>query len=407
MSRVASNAFWLVLAQVGGMCIPLVELPVLARALGQHAYGRILYAMGIALTASVFVEFGFNFSAARSLVRVRDDAAALAQLVTNVLAAKLFLGIIVALAVAAVLACGSGDAALPGQWYVWIGLLILVFGFSPLWYYIGTEDLVLPALLDVGLRTAGLLCIIALVSAPEHARRVLIIQSTVGLANTGIPTLILLRRAGAGPFSLSGTWLVLRESWELFLFKGAQSIMGSIASTLLGFFGGARVVGAFVPAEKLVRAATGLVSLALNAAFPHLVRVQAASGAAAKRLVGISLLAVGGLTILFALLTVWLAPVVVSLVFGPGYESAIALLRILVWIVPLRVSSMIMAVLWFIPAGREDLASRAMLVNLILVCLLASLLVPSRGGLGMTLTFLCSEVTMFAVLMILFCRKSA
>ena len=405
MSRVAANAFWLVLAQVGGMFLPLVELPVLARALGQHAYGQILFALGVALTASVFVEFGFNFSAARSIVGIRDDRPAMARLVTNVLAAKLFLSVITALAVACILASGTGDTALPGHWFAWIGLLIIAFGFSPLWYYIGMENLVLPALLDLGLRSTGLAFIITLVASTAHAQRVLIIQSAVGVANTLIPTVILLRRTGMGPFSLSGTWLVLRESWELFLYKGAQSVMGSIASTLLGLFGGARMVGAFVPAEKLVRASAGLAGLALNAAFPHLVRVQSGSREAAKRLVGLCLLIFGGATVLFALLTVWLAPLVVKLVFGPGYDNAIELLRMLIWIVPFRVSSMIMAILWFIPAGREDVASRVMLLNIVIVCLLASALVPFFGGLGMTFAFLCSETTMFSILLFLFCRR--
>jgi O-antigen/teichoic acid export membrane protein len=405
MSRIVANAFWLVTAQVGGMIIPLIELPVLARALGQYAYGQILFALGLALTASVFVEFGFNYSAARSVVRMKDDRTAMAKLVGDVMAAKLVLSAVVFLAVAGVLLAAHGDTALPGGWFAWIGLFIIAFGFSPIWYYIGTENLVLPALLDLGLRSIGLLLIISLISSPEHVQRVLIIQSSVGTANTLIPTLILLRRTGIGPFSLAGTWRALRESWELFLYKGAQSIMASIASTLLGLFGGARLVGAFAPAEKLVRASAGMAGLALNAVFPHLVRVRSGSRDAARRLVGRCLLIFGGATILFALVTVWLAPLVVRLVFGPGYDNAIVLLRMLVWIVPLRVSSMTIAILWFIPGGREDVASRAMLANIFVVCLLASLLVPFWGGLGMTLAFICSEITMFSILLVFFCRK--
>lgn len=406
MSRVATNTFWLMLAQIGGLFIPLIELPVLARALGQQGYGQVLYALGIALTASVFVEFGFNFSAARSVVKARENKRELAQLVTNVLVAKLLLSLAVAAVVGILVFSGTGATAIPHHWFIWISLFILAFGFTPLWYYVGIERLILPALLDLGLRSTGLMFTILLISSPQHAQRVLAIQATVGLVNTLLPTLLMLRTTGLGRVSLPGAMAALRESWELFLYKGAQSIMGSIASTLLGMLGGARAVGAFVPAEKLVRAASGLAVPVLNAAFPHLVRLQSDSAHAAKKVVSIAVGMLFLITVIFAVLTVCLADWVVNIVFGPGYQDAIELLSLLVWIVPLRICSMALAILWFIPGGKERVASRVMMLNIAIICLLAFLLVPTLGGLGMTIAFLAAEVTMFSLLLFLFCRKS-
>ncbi|CNI23822.1 MULTISPECIES: oligosaccharide flippase family protein [Yersinia] len=405
MSRVAKNTFWLMLAQIGGLFIPLIELPVLARALGQQGYGQVLYALGLALTASVFVEFGFNFSAARSVVKVKEDRARLAQLVTNVLAAKLLLSSVVILAIGVLIFFSMGATTIPHYWFIWVSLFLVAFGFSPLWYYVGIERLILPSLLDLALRSTGLLFTITLVSSPEHAQRVLIIQATVGILNTFIPTFIMLRQTGLGRINLNGTWQVIRDSWELFLYKGAQSIMGSIASTLLGFLGGARAVGSFVPAEKLIRAASGLAIPALNAAFPHLVKLQRDSERTAKKLVTIALVVISIATILFSITTVFASAWVVNIVFGPGYQDAINLLKILVWVVPFRINSMILAVLWFIPTGKERIASRVMIANISLICMLAILLIPTLGGLGMTLAFLVAEIIMFLVLIFFFCRN--
>lgn len=283
MSRIAINAAWLLLAQIGGLLIPLIELPVLARALEQQAYGQVLYALGIAMTAAIFVEFGFTFSAARRVVAAKGDRGLLGQLVADVLLAKLMLSAAVALIIVTLMLTGTGATSIPGHWFIWITLFIIAFGFSPMWYYFGVEKLMLPAMLDLALRASGLLLVILLVSTPQHAQRVLAIQATVGVCNTLIPTLLMLRRTGIGRFHLRGALTVLRESWELFLYKGAQAVMGSIASTIMGGLGGARAVGAFVPAEKLVRAATGLSGPLLNATFPHLVRMQANSAVAAKK----------------------------------------------------------------------------------------------------------------------------
>jgi PST family polysaccharide transporter len=406
MSRVAINAAWLLLAQIGGLLIPLIELPVLARALEQQAYGQILYALGIAMTAAVFVEFGFTFSAARRVVAAKGNRAQLGQLVADVLLAKLMLSATVALVLTAIMLSGTGATSIPGHWFIWIALFIIAFGFSPMWYYFGVEKLMLPAMLDLALRAGGLLLVILLVSTPQHAQRVLTIQATVGVVNTLIPTLLMLRRTGIGRFHVRGAIKVLRESWELFLYKGAQAVMGSIASTMLGGLGGARAVGAFVPAEKLVRAATGLSGPLLNAAFPHLVRMQENSAIAAKRTVTLWLMALTLITLLFAALTTWLAPWVVKLAFGAGYADAIVLLRMLVWIVPLRVCSMAMAILWFIPAGLEQIASRVMMLNIALICVLAVFLVPGMGGTGMTIAFFCAESISCITLIYFFTKKT-
>lgn len=405
MSRVAINAAWLLLAQVGGLLIPLIELPILARALGQQAYGQILYALGIAMTAAVFVEFGFTFSAARRVVATKGDPALLGQLVADVILGKLLLSTGVGLVITIVMMTGTGATSIPGHWFIWIALFIIAFGFSPMWYYFGVEKLMLPAMLDLALRASGLSLLILLVSTPQHAQRVLAIQATVGVLNTLIPTLLMLRRTGIGRFHLRGAMKVLRESWELFLYKGAQAVMGSIASTMLGGLGGARAVGAFVPAEKLVRAATGLSAPLLNAAFPHLVRMQTNSASAAKRAVTLWLMALTLITVVFAAFTTWLAPWVVKLAFGAGYTDAVGLLRMLVWIVPLRIGSMAMAILWFIPAGLEQIASRAMMLNIALICVLALLLVPSMGGTGMTIAFFFAESIMFLTLIYFFTKK--
>lgn len=405
MSRIAKNSFWLLVAQIGGLFIPLIELPILARSLGQESYGQVLYALGIALTGSVIVEFGFVFSAARSVVKVKENSTALAQLVTNVMFAKLILIAIVAITIAGITLLGAGATSISSQWLIWIVFLIFGFGFSPMWYYVGVEKLVFPALWDLGLRLIGLILIILLVSVPQHAWRVLAIQAVIGLFNTLIPTILMLKRTGFGHFQIRGALQALHESWQLFLYKGAQSILGSLASTLLGSLGGARSVGAFVPAEKLVRAATGFAMPLFNVAFPHMVKLMQSNSVAAKKIVRLTIIVLIAISATFAMIIVWIAPWIVNLMFGPDYYDAVELLRILVWIVPLRICSTAMAVLWFIPVGKEQVASRVILLNISIICAVASFLVPTMGGKGMAVAFICAEFMTFSLLLFFFLRK--
>jgi len=404
MSRVVTNTFWLYVAQIGGLIIPLIELPFLARSLGQENYGLVLYSLGIALTASVFVEFGFIFSAARSAVDARHDRARLAQLVADVLLAKVILSAVVMCLIAVYALSGAGATRIPPEWLIWIALAIFGFGFSPIWYYIAIERLILPALLDVGLRSVGLILVIMLVRSPGHAERVLMIHALVGAANTLIPTALMFRQTGFGRVRVSGALLALQQSMEIFLYKGAQNILGSLASTILGALGGARAVGAFVPAEKLIRATSGLAGPLFNVIFPHAVSLRNEPSAARSLTMSVMVLMSIG-CVVFAIITMVLAEWIVKLVFGPGYEEAVILLKILVWVLPLRIASTALAMLWFIPLGRESIASRAMVFNIFTVIILAAILVPPLGGYGMTLAFLVSESVMLAVLLTAFLRK--
>lgn len=402
MSRVITNTFWLMLAQFGGLLIPLLELPVLARALGQQSYGQVLYALGLALTISVFVEFGFNFSAARKVVKIRENKQELAQLVTNVLFAKLLLSFTVTCIICALLYFGASTTEIPRHWFIWISFFTFALGFTPLWYYVGIEKLVLPIMLDLCLRSIGLVFIITLVSSPHHAQRVLVIQSIISMINTLLPTLLMIRTTGFGGFSLQGTINTLKEGWELFLYKGTQSIMGSVSSPLLGWLNGTLAIGTFVPAEKLVRAAIGLATPMLNAAFPHIVKLQSHSAHTTKRIVSITIIILFIVSIIFVMLTTYLASWLVNTIFGSEYQDAIMLLKILVYIVPLRICSMTLAILWFIPRGKEVIASRTMMLNIIITLLIAIIFVPTFGALGMCISLLAAEFTMFFLLLLLY-----
>lgn len=399
MSKIINNSFWLLLSQLGGLFIPLIELPILSRALGQESYGQVLYALGISLTASIFIEFGFNFSAARSLVKLEGQPEKIAQLVTNVLVAKILLSICVISVVLTSVIVKSGETSIPIYWFFWISISILAFGFTPLWYFIGTQRLIFPAVLDLGLRSIGLLFTYLLVKNPENALRVVIIQAVVGFINTILPTLIMLRKTKIGSIDFKAAIAAIKESWEFFLYKSMQSIMGSIASTMIGILNGPRGVAMFVPAEKLVRASTGLAAPLMNAVFPYFTKLQKNSQHAVKKIV-IKIILINFIFSCFAAILIsYLAETIIETIFGSGYEQSVFLLKILVWVIPLRLCNITIAILWLIPTGKEKIASRVMIFNILIILILSIILVPTMSGLGMTITFLISEVISSLILL--------
>ena len=67
------NVSLLFVAQLVSYLIPILEIPILARALGVDEYGHILLIQTTALLCSLVVEYGYSLSGARQVALCGDD----------------------------------------------------------------------------------------------------------------------------------------------------------------------------------------------------------------------------------------------------------------------------------------------------------------------------------------------
>src|ERR1700675_2469552 len=77
---------------------PLLILPYAGRVLGLHHFGEYTYAVSLGGLAATIVEYGFHWTAQRAAASAREDPAALASLVAEVVAVKAILCFVVTLA---------------------------------------------------------------------------------------------------------------------------------------------------------------------------------------------------------------------------------------------------------------------------------------------------------------------
>ncbi|WP_148058992.1 oligosaccharide flippase family protein, partial [Pseudomonas chlororaphis] len=97
MKRLLKNMGLLFSVQLCGYLIPILEIPVLARALGVQEYGKVVLIQSVALLTSLVVEYGFSLSGSRQVAIARDDSGALARIFGEVLSAKLLIFSIVSI----------------------------------------------------------------------------------------------------------------------------------------------------------------------------------------------------------------------------------------------------------------------------------------------------------------------
>jgi len=398
MGALVRNAGALYGVQLASYLVPLLEIPILARALGPTLYGQILFCQGLALTASVVAEYGFNLNAARQAA-VHGSRSALAALFAQVMGAKTLLAVpMIAIGLLGWLSGYGGVALADSALVPFVIAYFLAFGYSPMWYFQGVERMAGPAALDVALRLCGLAVLAWVVSGPDDFHAALWILAVPPLLNTGLTLAWARRQIGPARWDWRGAWRQLGQGFHFFVYRGAGSLSMAAVPVGLGMVAGQHAVGLFGPAEKLVKGMISLAQPLLMAVYPLCARTvgrggQAAYGGAVRLVVALGLLALAG-----ALLGAWLGPWVLKLMLGAGFQQTYVVFGWLLCLVPLRVLNQALALVLLIPAGRARAASYAISGFSVAAVLAGVVLAQWHGGIGMAAGLLAGEILLCGVL---------
>ena len=399
--RVARNAGALYVVQLVSFLVPIIEIPILARALGPAPYGRILFCQALALTASLWVEYGFNINAAQQAALAQGRRDALNRLFSDVLLAKLFLAAPLVVLLLADWGLGGLDAWLDSAALLGFVLAYFVaFGFSPMWYFQGRERMAGPALLDVVLRLCGLGVLALVVRTPEDFWRALPVLAIPPLLNTGLTLAWGWVEVGAVRWDGRGAARQIAAGFHFFVYRSASNLALSAIPVFLGLTAGQRAVGEFAPPEKLIKGMTSLVMPFLSAVFPVFSRRLAVDGGPGHLRVPLTVLAgIAGLALLGTGLAVLLGPWVLNLMLGADFGGSLAIWHMLIALAPLRIVNQSMAMVLLIPAGRARVVSYVISAFSILGVLCGTGLSLAYGGLGMAAGLVAVEAVLLMVLM--------
>lgn len=319
---------WLTALQALAMALPLLSMPILARALGVAAFGQVMWALGLSVLAVVWVDAGLNGESQRQ-VALGGSEETLARALWCNLGARSLLALP---AVILVLLVGSWGQFVP-LWMLAIGL-VQVLGtliFVQWWWLARSQGATLGVLAFSG-RATSVLAIWLGVQGPEHAALALLCMSSGAVLS--------------GVFGLRA-WLPLlwrhRKSlhWHepIAYLKGMRyaflpSFVAAMAQNmpvlLLGWLTplagqgwlAAQQVAWYAAADRLSRAAAhvshGATQTLLNmAARADRARLQ-------------TVLVLGGFLLGATVLVLYLAaPQIINLLYGAGFTPSVAILQLL------------------------------------------------------------------------------
>lgn len=386
--RVLNNAIWLSVVNFSGYIIPLLEVPILTRSLGADEYGKVVISVSIALVMSIFVEFGFNVSASRSIACAKSNE--MKTIVGEILTAKILLSAIVGSFFLPLITFNVLDESLLIPTF----LYFIAFAFSPFWFFQGIQEMVLPAIMNLAARALSIMMIFLFVESPADSVLAIYMLAAFGLINTIATTFLMLKKTKGLKFSLVGAKEKIREGWFSFIYRSSGDLIGVSSPLILGGLIGSHAVGLYTPAEKIVRAMSSLQTPVLMAFFPYFSKNVKETTREAWRLVFFVMIS----SSLVCLVIWFFIPEIIVLFVGNGFEETIKLASFFVFVIPFRMSSQAIVMSIILPARMDKIVGYASMIFVVWILTAGCSFSLISGAIGMVWTFLIGDSLMLTYL---------
>lgn len=279
------NFFSLLGVQFLNYILQLAILPYLVRVLGIEGFGLYSFVFAVAQYFLVFVDYGFNLSATKSVSIARSNKEKLSEIFSNVLIIKVMLFLVSIIVLFFLITTVPKFSADPKAYIVsFIGVLgNLIF---PIWYYQGLEKTKYIALFNIIGKTITTSLIFIFIKNPSDVILAIFIQSMSVVITAFIALIFIyikwpLNLVFPSKQSLINTF---RDGWDIFITIFSSNLLGNSYILILGILTDNKTVGYFSIADKIVRVFHSLVSPLSNAIFPHVSKLFYESREEALRL---------------------------------------------------------------------------------------------------------------------------
>lgn len=397
--RLLENFLSLSTLQVLNYVLPLVTVPYLVRILGPERYGLISFAQAFVSYFTIFVDYGFGLSATREISIHRENKEKVSEIFSSVLVIKCVFGLLSLITFALIVSLVPRFKA---EWTVFMFSFIAVFGnvLFPVWFFQGIERMKYITILNVLSRGIFTACIFLFIKKQADYALVPLISSSGALIAGGISLRIALRGFGVNLYIPAPEALIhqIREGWYVFVSTVAISLYTVSNTFLLGLFTNNTIVGYYSAAEKIIRAALGLLSPVSQTLYPYVSKLASESREKALNFVRKVFFLVGGGTFVISSLLFFLAPFVVDVLLGHQYKQSIPVLRILAFIPFIVGLSNIFGIQTMLPLGLKKEFSRIIVTAGIINVALALLLIPLWQHTGIATAWLMTETFVTAAM---------
>ena len=367
------------LQQVTNILYPLAVLPIVARLLNPDGFGALVFFQSLGTWGGITIIYGLDIVGARALLTEPSDQSRIAgSLWSAQIAVAVLLLAVLVLALPFVRFFAEHPELLALAW-----LSALFQSLVPHWFFRARQRMQTLATLEVMPKLASLPALAAALFLAPHPATAMVVFVLTHLTTLSLAARIALKDLGPVRLSPAGIGRRLRDGFPIFFSNMAYQVnaMGSIV--VLGLFAAPAAVGFYGAAERIIRAATSLLSVVPQALYPVMVAIFHVDDGRADRMIRLSILAVATGGVLGGGAIWILAPWAVPLVFGDDFGPAAPLLQMMLALPLVYAISHVIGLQGLVAGGMAGRAALVVGIGAAVNLALAGLLAPRYGPEGM------------------------
>lgn len=320
--NLAKNTFFLYLMQIANYVFPLLTFPYLTRVLGEEKYGVVVFGNAVMAYFMLLQEFGFILSATNLCSQCRDSKEKLGHITFGVIGAKILLasfGAIVLIVCCNYIAAFSAHKAFFYLYYVGTTLNI----FLPDYLFRGIEKMSILTYRVLFSKLVYTALVFGLIHSPEDYSFVPV--ATIGgtVVSVVLTWLDIFRKRYVEfvRVSVKDSFLYLKQAATFFISRVAVSMYTTLNTVLLGLKFPNAELALYGTANNLTNMCRTMISPVSDSIYPYMVKNKN------YRLVKKLILLFEPVIIAGCILLYFIAPMVIRIVCGNGYDGAVPVLR--------------------------------------------------------------------------------
>lgn len=400
---VKKNFFYNSILLVSQYIIPMIIFPYISRVFGVEKLGLINWVESMVNYFILFSMLGLTVTGVRETARCRNNQSELNAVFSELLLIHIiFTGILLILYFFLILTCSKFS---DNQVLFYVGISKIVFNvFLIEWYFRGTENFKFITIRSVFVKFLYVIAIFLFVKNKENYVIYFILTCSVTIINAIINLWYAKKTVS---FTLKN--INLKRHYSAFFTVGLYVILTSMYTTFnivfLGLVSTAKAVGYYTTALKLYTIILGLFSALNSVLIPRLSSLIATNDLEVfDRMIEKSLVFVVTLCFPIIVCGIVLAPQIIYLISGSGFEDAIICFRIILPLIAIVGFAQVFANQILMTIKKDKELAYNSIIGAIVGIILNITLVPSFSQIGTTLTVFLSE-TCITISLYLLCKK--
>lgn len=390
--RLVSNFFSLSILQVANYLFPLITLPYLVRVLGPSQYGLVAFAQAFIGYFQILTNYGFNLSATREISINRESPEKVSEIFSSVITIQILLAILSFMLMTLVI---FSFAKFRGDWLLYFYTFGLVLGnvLFPVWFFQGIERMKYITLLNVLARFIFTIAIFVFIRKESDYIYVPLINS-IGMVLSGtIGLWLIFNRLGVKFVmpGLTGIKYHLNEGWHIFISTIAISLYTISNTFILGLFASSEIVGYYSAAEKIIQAVRGLLMPIYISIYPYVSKLFHESKEKGIYFINKMVFSIGVLSLFISLFLYLFSGLVIGIIFGIKYNNSIAIIKILSFFPFVTCFGILFGSHTMLNLDYKTAYSKILIFAGVINVLIACLLAPYYGGIGVAIALMICE----------------